>query len=300
MTKVFVSYCHAQGNWVWDRLVPVLKAGGADVLIDRERFEAGKAIFKQMDAMQDQAERHLLVLSPDYFESKKYCVREMNRAIDTDPDFSKGTVVSLLVEKCEVPAKLNKALYLDFRDERQADPWDKLLAACEAELGIAASKWLDVRDELRQLLTQDSSVNLVVSGDKVAWRSLIQHLADEHLPGLVQVDLNSGHTIHRPGLLREILGGAKAASAMPAPPEDLGRFQEVVESRPARTRIALLHFDLVRQRNYGIDFFTTLRYLASERRKIVLLIHSRQPFDSLLPADAPTLHSGLDLKKVEF
>ena len=27
--KVFVSYCHQQGDWVWDRLVPVLEAGGA-------------------------------------------------------------------------------------------------------------------------------------------------------------------------------------------------------------------------------------------------------------------------------
>lgn len=63
--KVFISYCHKQGEWVWDRLVPVLKAGGANVLIDRERFEAGKAIEGQMDATQDQAERQVLVLSPD-------------------------------------------------------------------------------------------------------------------------------------------------------------------------------------------------------------------------------------------
>jgi hypothetical protein len=50
MAKVFVSYCHKQGQWVWDRLVPVLNAGAAEVLIDRERFEAGKAIEGQMDA----------------------------------------------------------------------------------------------------------------------------------------------------------------------------------------------------------------------------------------------------------
>ncbi len=76
MTKVFVSYCHAQGEWVWDRLVPVLKAGGAEVLIDRERFEAGKAIFGQMDAVQDQAERQLLVLSPEYLASKAVLARD--------------------------------------------------------------------------------------------------------------------------------------------------------------------------------------------------------------------------------
>jgi len=59
--RVFVSYSHQQGPWVWDRLVPVLKAGGAEVLIDKERFRLGNAVVKQMDALQAQADRHLLV-----------------------------------------------------------------------------------------------------------------------------------------------------------------------------------------------------------------------------------------------
>ena len=28
MTKVFISYCHQQGSWVWERLAPCLQAGG--------------------------------------------------------------------------------------------------------------------------------------------------------------------------------------------------------------------------------------------------------------------------------
>ncbi|HTW69485.1 MAG TPA: hypothetical protein VME47_06335 [Acetobacteraceae bacterium] len=39
--KVFVSYSHAQSDWVQDRLPPVLEAGGADVLVDYRHFDRG-------------------------------------------------------------------------------------------------------------------------------------------------------------------------------------------------------------------------------------------------------------------
>ncbi len=78
--KIFISYSHHQAPWVRDRLVPCLKAGGAEVLIDRERFEAGKALIGQMDAAQDAADASVLVLSPEYLKSKA-CRHEMKRAV---------------------------------------------------------------------------------------------------------------------------------------------------------------------------------------------------------------------------
>ena len=105
MTKTFVSYCHRQGDWVWGRLVPCLKAGGAEVLIDRDRFELGKAVIGQMDALQDQADKHLLVLSADYLSSP-YCCHEMDRAIALDPGFASGIVVPVLREACTLPASI--------------------------------------------------------------------------------------------------------------------------------------------------------------------------------------------------
>jgi hypothetical protein len=38
MPKVFVSDSHQQRDWVCGRLVPVLKAVGAELLIEVERF----------------------------------------------------------------------------------------------------------------------------------------------------------------------------------------------------------------------------------------------------------------------
>jgi hypothetical protein len=72
---IFVSYCHALGKWVWNRLVPCLKAGGAQVFIDRRRFTAGKAPAAQMGAAQDRADVNLLVLSPEYLMSAN-CLHE--------------------------------------------------------------------------------------------------------------------------------------------------------------------------------------------------------------------------------
>jgi hypothetical protein len=58
---VFVGYCRAQSDWVWNRLVPCLRAGGAEVPIDRERCVAGRAVIRQMDATQEVAEISLVV-----------------------------------------------------------------------------------------------------------------------------------------------------------------------------------------------------------------------------------------------
>jgi hypothetical protein len=60
MTKVFLSYSHKQKSWVRNRLVPVLRAGGAQVLIDTERFRLGHGIIGEMDTTQDAAEKHVL------------------------------------------------------------------------------------------------------------------------------------------------------------------------------------------------------------------------------------------------
>lgn len=293
--KVFVSYSHRQGEWVRNRLVPCLDAGGAEILIDHARFEAGKGLVEQMDATQDAADMSVLVLSPDYLASNN-CVREMKRAIRRDPDRD-GRVVAVLRRSCAVPAALKKRLYVDLRNQRHDEQWALLLNACGAELGVAVPVWLEAFVEIRRLVARGQSVNLLVHGDSVKWRPLIDHLA-EAFPDLARVDLHNPATASRRGLVEEILRASGVVRKVPAEPEDLVELGRFLAERKV-TRIALLHFDPAAGRgSYGFDLFAALRYHLMESRRLVLVVHSRRAFAGLLPRDHPM--SGFYMQTVEL
>lgn len=290
---VFVSYSHHQGDWVRDRLVPVLEAGGADVRIDRQRFTAGKAVRGQMDAEQDAADVHLLVLSPDYLASE-YCGHEMERAVARDPRFERGVVVPLMRVAVELPEAIRQAepLYADLTDDGAVEPWDLVLEACGADLGTGGPEWLAARDETRKLLERGRSVNLVIDG-KVAWRPLVDGLDD-----FAVVNLEKPAAASRRGLVEEILRALGMAAQVPPEPEDLVELDRYVSARRLSC-LALIHFDLAAHRQtYGVDLFASLRYLVMESRKLVLLVQSRRPFATLLPAGHPL--SEIDLQTVEL
>ncbi|MDG4562086.1 MAG: toll/interleukin-1 receptor domain-containing protein [Candidatus Competibacter sp.] len=301
MTKTFVSYCHRQGDWVWGRLVPCLKAGGADVLIDRERFELGRALVGQMDALQDQADKHLLVLSADYLSSP-YCCHEMDRAIALDPGFASGIVVPVLREACTLPASITgpNPLYADLRDDRQPDPWTQVLQSCDAaRLGTTAPAWLAARDDLARFLERNQSVNLVVDNG-VNWRALLEHLANDYPLGLARVDLQDPDTTSRRGLLATIAKALGERVALPDKPRDLSDFKALLMSR-SNTRVALTHFDLVPYRRYyDVNLFAALRFLMADERKLTLLVQSHTSLANLLPKNHPLSPFGSAVLTVEL
>jgi len=296
--KVFVSYCHAQGEWVWNRLVPCLKAGGAEVLIDRERFVAGKALVGQMDATQDTADVHLLVLSPDYLKSTN-CLHEVRRAVACDPTFAKGSVVPVQRVACTLPTEIAglNPLYVNLIDDGDAPGWKRLLSACKADLGAAAPDWLQARDEIVRFLGRGQSVNLVVNGNP-RWRELIHNINEEYLKDLAIVNLDRGATASRPGLIAEILSALGSPGLVADPPHDLAELDRVISLRPM-SRLALVHFDhAIHRDGYGIDLFSALRFLIMDSRKLVLLAESRRTFAALLPKGHPL--SLIDMKTVEL
>jgi len=299
--RVFISYSHQQADWVCKRLVPCLEAGGADVLIDRERFKIGQAVVGQMDALQDSAERHLLVLSPEYLGSE-YCQHEMERALKLDPDFTEGLLLPVLRADCVLPeafAGWNPPLYADLKNDTRPEPWDALLRECGAEgLGAGAPDWLAARDEIVRLLNRRQSVNLVTQKG-VNWNGLLAHIAKDFLPGLAEVNLEDPDTMSREGLLTTILRTLGERVALPDKPHDLAGFKKVLNARPV-SQVALTRFDVVPYMDYyDVDLFAALRYLVMENgRKLTLLVQSHTAFGALLPKNHPL--SEIDIKTVEL
>lgn len=192
--RVFVSYSHRQGQWIWEQLVPILRAAGcAQVLLDRKRFRAGRGVKGQMDTTQDQADVNLLVLTPDYLASD-FCRHEMDRALAADPDFQRDKVLPVKRADCDLSAVQranDPPLWVDLMNDTDPAPWALLLKSLDAtRLNTAAPHWLDARDEIvRKLRDQQQSVNLVMHG-LPNWHPLRDHLKDDWLPRLAILKLD--------------------------------------------------------------------------------------------------------------
>jgi hypothetical protein len=298
--SVFVSYSHQQGAWVLERLVPLLRAGGANIIVDVERFKAGRALIGQMDIAQDGADINVLVLTPDYVTSG-YCMHEMRRAVARDPAFEHGTVVPVVRADVELPIEivLPQPIRVDLRNDMAEAQWAQCLVACDADCGSQATDWLRVRDDTLQFLRNRQSVNLIVNG-QAQWRFLLKNIGEYFPPpGINYVDLESGATASRRGLVTEILRAVMGrATPVPNEPEDLVELSRVLDQK-ASSMFGIRHFDFVGHRHgyYGSDLYGALRHLV-DARKLTLLIQSRVPFATLLPRDHPL--SGFDIKTVEL
>jgi hypothetical protein len=287
MTKVFISYAHSEQAWVLDHLIPVLEAGGAEIIIDVQHFRGGRGLTGEMDQWQDQADRHILVITKNYLASKP-CLHELNRAIKLDPNFANGLILPIRRDSELWPRKITRPnpLYIDLRDDRDAGRWKMLLDGCGAELGAPAPHWLDVRNRIKSWLNDRRSVNLVVdNGRKV--KPLLEHLGQQ--PGLAMpvIDLESGAVANRPALLQAMLRGLGSHAALPDHPKDLIDFHNEIVAR-GFSRVALAHGDLVRYHyKDDVPLFAALRHLINTERKLALLVHSHAPFQTLLPRDHP-------------
>lgn len=286
--KVFISYSHRNGDWVWNKLVCVLEAGGAEVIIDKKRFELGLDVFKQMDVAQDEADVQLLVLSEPYFKSSA-CCHEMKLAIGKDPEFIQGFVIAIKLDDYPWPDAINchNPLFCNLHDDADAEQWDKLMRACQADLCCRAPHWMEVKEDILRFLNDGQSVNMQTKGSpKPCWRPLIEQVCEEFTELGRPIDMESGAVASRRAFLQAVVNHNGSNHVLPDKPEDLVRFSEIIEQRPHRTYAALIHFHRIATRNDykdDYDLFGALRNLVTEKRKLILLLQSRFAFIESLP-----------------
>lgn len=99
---VFISYSHADREWVWDVLLPRLEEAGLKVIIDDRDFEPGAPLVTEKERAALQSRKTLLVLSPAYVDSE--WAEFVNILVQTlDPAARKRRLIPVL----RVPCRLN-------------------------------------------------------------------------------------------------------------------------------------------------------------------------------------------------
>jgi hypothetical protein len=294
---VFISYCHAQADWVRTRLAPVIRASGASVTLDVIDGVAGRSLAAQMKEWGDAAAHVVAVLSPDYLKSTA-CQLEWKQARRRDPGFLKGReLIPLLRETCApMPPELTGVagpLYLDLRrdgrekaDAALEQAWAKLLAVWGGGLGTRTIDWLDALHGVRRDLAEAKHVNLLAAAP-VQWGKLIAELNDQLPEPAAIVDLADPENWERRSFLENTLRALGVATQLDqrGPRGDVIGFSKMMRTLPPR-RLVLKNFQKCRRfDDFGADLFDALRFHAmDDGRNLTLLIHTTEPFGGLLPA----------------
>jgi hypothetical protein len=195
MTSVLVSYSQHQAEWVQKRLLPVLKAGGANLvpkLTYNEVYnDRGKSITELIGERVDGDNIIIVILSEEYWKNPD-CLVEWTRALKRNEGSSNGiNIIPITREECRSPNELTHSILpcVNLIDDGVEDQWGRLLAECEISLRTKVIDWLDALEEMVLLLGQRRSVNLVAS-DPVKWHALIEAVDERLNAGMRILDLS--------------------------------------------------------------------------------------------------------------
>ncbi len=286
---LLIRYGPDQQTWVADCLGPCLKAGGADVLLGPIDDPVGVAPSPEvLGSAPGPARVEVFVFSADTTDLNASPGQSREKPDDSP-------MLAVLRSGGRQPPTEGPLSWhcIDLRDDRDAQAWADLFAACGTDPRVPAVQWLDARDNIRQYLRCGDSVNLVMNLVKLSvkqWVPLIYTLKDEETRPLGVVDLYSPDVATRPGLIGEILAQVcGTCQQVPPVPADLVFLSDVLGALPRPPWLAILHADMLRHHDYKDDLplFAALHSLTSEtpkrRRRLVLLVHSRDPIADLFP-----------------
>jgi len=109
---VFISYSHADQAWVWEWLIPRLKAAGLAVCTDRESFDIGVPSLVNMENAVAASRHTLLVLTPAYLASE-WTMYEQILTQTQDHSGLRRRTLPVLRQPCDLPRRIAMLTYAD-------------------------------------------------------------------------------------------------------------------------------------------------------------------------------------------
>jgi sulfatase modifying factor 1 len=129
---VFISYSHADEDWVCNTLLRRLEKAGLRVCIDYRDFVPGKpALINMQDAVND-SRFTLLIITPNWVKSE-WALYESLLVRTKDPAGLQRRTIPLRLEVCDLPDFISNITWVDFtRPDRLEIAWTQLLTALGA------------------------------------------------------------------------------------------------------------------------------------------------------------------------
>ena len=102
-TRIYVSYSNCKSEWVADYLKPLIESfSGTEVTIHDADMIAGQPISMERLRLIVQADKVVIVCSPDYAQSP-WCRYELYQAIAKQPSLAEGRIIPVLCDGCPRP-----------------------------------------------------------------------------------------------------------------------------------------------------------------------------------------------------
>jgi hypothetical protein len=115
---IFVSYAHADSEWVIKKLLPRLEAARLQTIIDFRDFKPGAMSIEEMERAVLKSDYTIVVLSEQYVQSE-WCTFESVMTQTLDPSARRRRLIPLLRQKCDIPLRLRILHFRDVTDDSE-------------------------------------------------------------------------------------------------------------------------------------------------------------------------------------
>ena len=117
---VFISYDDRDRSWVENWLLPRLSQKGIHSYTKSKNFEIGRSLLENIEMGIERSRKTILVISPHWLSSEWSHLESLVSQMQDPSGFQRRTL-PVVIEKCDLPKRLNMLVYADFTSDHESD-----------------------------------------------------------------------------------------------------------------------------------------------------------------------------------